>query len=160
MRFPAGFRPVGERGMALLVSLVFLLVLSLIGLSSLQNATLQEKMAASLVRHNRAFQAAEAALRLGESAVRQGDYSLPLCADPVRCAPPAESTVVSGAGFNEASAVTWIATGEGFYAVQNLGTVLNAVGLPPDTSATLYRVTAIGLAGQARSVLESIYAKY
>ncbi|MCO7570806.1 PilX N-terminal domain-containing pilus assembly protein [Pseudomonas chlororaphis] len=160
MLYPAGFKADGEQGMALLVSLVFLLVLSLIGLSSLQNATLQEKMAASLDRHNRSFQAAEAALRLGESAVRQGDYSLPPCADPVRCAPPAESTVVGGAGFNEVSAVTWIATGEGFYAVQNLGIVPNAVGLPPDTSATLYRVTAVGLAGQARSVLESIYAKY
>ncbi|MDP9529879.1 pilus assembly PilX family protein [Pseudomonas protegens] len=160
MLCPAGFKADGEQGMALLVSLVFLLVLSLIGLSSLQNATLQEKMAASLDRHNRSFQAAEAALRLGERAVRQGDYSLPPCADPARCAPPAESTVVSGAGFNEASAVTWITTGEGFYAVQNLGVVLNAVGLPPGTSATLYRVTAVGLAGQARSVLESIYAKY
>ena len=31
--------PLGQRGMALLVSLVFLLLLTLIGLSSLQNAT-------------------------------------------------------------------------------------------------------------------------
>lgn len=37
--------PHSQRGMALLVSLVFLLVLTLIGLSSMQNATLQEKMA-------------------------------------------------------------------------------------------------------------------
>ncbi len=32
-----------QRGMALLVSLVFLLLLTLIGLSSMQSATLQEK---------------------------------------------------------------------------------------------------------------------
>ncbi len=32
-----------QRGMALLVSLVFLLLLTLIGISSMQNATLQEK---------------------------------------------------------------------------------------------------------------------
>ena len=37
-----------QRGMALLVSLVFLLLLTLIGLSSMQNATLQEKMAGSV----------------------------------------------------------------------------------------------------------------
>ena len=37
--------PHAQRGMALLVSLVFLLLLTLIGLSSMQNATLQEKMA-------------------------------------------------------------------------------------------------------------------
>ena len=67
--------PLGQRGMALLVSLVFLLLLTLIGLSSLQNATLQEKMAASLALHNRAFQAAEAALRVGESAVQQDDFA-------------------------------------------------------------------------------------
>ena len=33
-----------QRGMALLVSLVFLLLLTLIGISSMQNANLQEKM--------------------------------------------------------------------------------------------------------------------
>ena len=36
-----------QRGMALLVSLVFLLLLTLIGISSMQNANLQEKMASS-----------------------------------------------------------------------------------------------------------------
>ncbi|WP_256667638.1 pilus assembly PilX family protein [Pseudomonas sp. Fl5BN2] len=149
-----------EQGMALLVSLVFLLLLTMIGISSLQNATLQEKMAASLSLHNRSFQAAEAALRIGESAIRVEDYRLPVCAGPARCAPPAESTVVSAAGAHGASGVLWIATDDGFYGVQNLGASLDAVHVPSSTSATLYRVTAIGLAGQSRSVLESIYAKY
>ncbi|MGE8399252.1 MAG: hypothetical protein ACN6NZ_04885, partial [Burkholderiales bacterium] len=67
---------------------------------------------------------------------------------------------VSSAGFNSVSAVTWIATGEGFYGVQNLGASADAVNLPINTAATLYRVTAVGLAGHSRSVLESIYAKY
>ena len=146
--------------MALLVSLVFLLLLSMIGLSSLQNAMLQEKMSASLTLNNRAFQAAEAALRLGESAVRRDGYRLPVCAGPSQCAPPAESAAVSSAGFNSVSAVTWIATEEGFYGVQNLGASADAVNLPINTAATLYRVTAVGLAGHSRSVLESIYAKY
>ena len=51
----------GQRGMALLVSLVFLLLLTLIGLSSMQNATLQEKMAGSVSLRNQSFQGAEAA---------------------------------------------------------------------------------------------------
>ena len=51
--------PHAQRGMALLVSLVFLLLLTLIGLSSMQNATLQEKMAASVTLRNQSFQGAE-----------------------------------------------------------------------------------------------------
>jgi type IV pilus assembly protein PilX len=56
--------------------------------------------------------------------------------------------------------VTWIASGNGFYGVQNIGTSVAAVNVPSNTSATLYRVTAVGIAGSSRSVVESIYAKY
>ena len=146
-----------QRGMALLVSLVFLLLLTLIGLSSMQNATLQEKMAGSVSLRNHSFQGAEAALRVGESAVQLDSYSLPVCS---QCAPPAEATSITAAGLNSSSGVTWIASGTGFYGVQNIGTTLNAVNVPSNTSATLYRVTAVGIAGNSRSVVESIYAKY
>lgn len=148
---------VKQQGMALLISLVFLLLLTLIGVSSLRNATLQEKMAASLVLRNQSFQAAEAALRIGESAVQKHGDSLAPC---VECPPPAESGVLTVAGTHPQSGVTWVATEQGFYGVQNLGTTLNAVNLPPRTTATLFRVTAVGLAGHSRSVLESIYARY
>ena len=103
-----------QRGMALLVSLVFLLLLTLIGISSMQNATLQEKMAGSLSLRNQSFQAAEAVLRVGESAVQLDSYSLPVCSGTFRCAPPAESTTLKSAGFNSTSGVTWIASGAGF----------------------------------------------
>jgi len=146
-----------QRGMALLISLVFLLLLTLIGLSSMQNATLQEKMAGSVSSRNQSFQGAEAALRVGESAVQLDTYSLPVCS---QCAPPAEATTLTAAGRNGNSGVTWIASGSGFYGVQNIGTTLTAVNVPSNTSATLYRVTAVGIAGNSRSVVESIYAKY
>lgn len=149
-----------ERGMALLASLLFLLLLTMIGLTSMQNATLQEKMTGSLVQHHRAFQVAETALRLGESQVHEGVLRWPVCAVPAQCAPPADAPLVDAAGLNEASGVRWIAAVDGFYAVQNLGVVEDVIGLPEGVPATLYRVTAIGLSGQARSVLESIYAKY
>lgn len=148
-----------ERGMALLVSLVFLLLLTLIGISSMQNATLQEKMAGSVVLRNQSFQLAETALRVGESAVQLETYSLPACAG-TRCLPPAESKVVAAAGLNATSGVTWIAAGKGFYGVQNLGIRSGAVNVPSGIPATLYRVTAVGQVGNSRSVLESIYAKY
>ncbi|WP_434766769.1 pilus assembly PilX family protein [Pseudomonas triticicola] len=149
-----------QRGMVLLVSLVFLLLLTLIGLSSMQSANLQEKMAGSVSLRNQSFQAAEAALRVGESAVQLDSYSLAVCSGTTQCLPPAESSSVSSAGFNSISGVTWIAAGNGFYGVQNIGTTLTAVNVPSNTSATLYRVTAVGIAGNSRSVVESVYAKY
>ncbi|MGY2439777.1 pilus assembly PilX family protein [Pseudomonas sp. SDO52101_S400] len=149
-----------QHGMVLLVSLVFLLLLTVIGLSSMQSANLQEKMAGSVGLRNQSFQTAEAALRIGESAVQLDSYSLAVCANTTQCAPPAESSVVSSAGLNSTSGVNWIAAGSGFYGVQNIGTTLTAVNVPSNTSATLYRVTAVGIVGSSRSVVESVYAKY
>lgn len=149
-----------QRGMALLVSLVFLLLLTLIGVSSMQNATLQEKMAGSVSLRNQSFQGAEAALRVGESAVRRDSYALPVCSGGLQCAPPAESSTITSAGFNANSGVMWVASGKGFYGVQNIGVTRDAVNVPINTQATLYRITAVGIAGYSRSVVESIYAKY
>lgn len=55
-----------ERGSALLVSLVFLLLLTMIGISSIQDSTLQERMAGNNHDREAAFQAAEAGLRAAE----------------------------------------------------------------------------------------------
>lgn len=147
--------------MALLISLVFLLLLTLIGISSMQNATLQEKMAGSVTLRNQSFQLAEMNLRIGESAVQLATYTLAVCGSTTQCAPPAESSAVTGAGLNSTSGVNWIAAGGGFYGVQNIGTTLTAINVPSNTSATLYRVTAVGIVGNnIRSVVESVYAKY
>lgn len=149
-----------QRGMALLVSLVFLLLLTLIGLSSMQSATLQEKMTSSVMQRNQSFQMAEAALRVGESAVQAESYSLPVCT-AAQCAPPPESATVTTAGRYSSSGVLWVAAAGGFYGVQNIGTTLSAVNVPLNTSATLYRITAVAVVGNnQRSVVESIYAKY
>ncbi|XXE08866.1 pilus assembly protein PilX [Pseudomonas sp. Z1-14] len=146
--------------MALLVSLVFLLLLTLIGLSSMQSATLQEKMTSSVMQRNQSFQMAEAALRVGESAVQAESYSLPVCT-AAQCAPPPESATVTAAGRYSSSGVLWVAAAGGFYGVQNIGTTLTAVNVPLNTSATLYRITAVAVVGNnQRSVVESIYAKY
>lgn len=55
-----------ERGAALFVSLVFLLILTIIGLAGMQNTSLEEKMAGNMRDRSLAFQAAESALRAGE----------------------------------------------------------------------------------------------
>lgn len=56
-----------QQGAALVTSLIILLMLTLIGVTAMQTTTLEEKMAGNLRNENLAFQAAEAALRAGES---------------------------------------------------------------------------------------------
>ncbi|BBA35468.1 type IV pilus assembly protein PilX [Methylocaldum marinum] len=56
-----------QSGSALPTTLVILLILTLIGVSSMQTTLLEEKMAGNLRDQNLAFQAAEAALRAGET---------------------------------------------------------------------------------------------
>ncbi|TWI54331.1 type IV pilus assembly protein PilX [Pseudomonas duriflava] len=61
-----------QQGSALIISLVFLLLLTMIGVTSIQDSTLQERMAGNERDRNLAFQAAEAALRAGEEFLREG----------------------------------------------------------------------------------------
>lgn len=55
-----------ERGAALIMSMIFLLVLTVIGIAGMDVTSLEEKMAGNMRDRNAAFQAAEAALRDGE----------------------------------------------------------------------------------------------
>ena len=55
-----------QRGSALIISLVFLVIMTLIAVSSMRDTTLQERMAGNLRDRSLAFQAAEASLRDGE----------------------------------------------------------------------------------------------
>lgn len=158
-----------QQGMALLVSLIMLLMLTMIGISSMQNATLQEKMSTSVQLRNQSFQVAEAALRVGENIVAPKAYTLTKCSGTAACAPPPDSTSVSAAGTGS-NGVSWVASDTGFYAIQNIGTTASPVN-PPDgcyvtsggltsySTVTLYRITAVGLVGGNRSVVESIYGK-
>lgn len=155
-----------QRGMVLVVSLIFLLLLTLIGVSSMQNATLQEKMSGSVQLRNESFQFAEAALRVAETAVQKPAYQLAACSTLSRCAPPADAMTVIAAGTSPTSGVIWVATDGGLYGVQKIGTTKDPVnanyGLDEGLSWTLYRITGVGLIGDqvgSRTVLESIYAK-
>ncbi len=56
-----------QSGVALVVSLLLLLIVTLIGVSGMQTTVLEEKMAGNFKDKNIAFQAAEAALREAEA---------------------------------------------------------------------------------------------
>ena len=57
----------GERGAVLIVGLLLLLVMTIIGVSSMQTTLLEEKMAGNLRDQDLALQAAESALRDAEA---------------------------------------------------------------------------------------------
>ncbi len=67
--------PMRQRGAALIVGLVLLVVVTLVGVGAMQSTTLQEKMAGNLRDSNLAFQASEAVLRHCENILVQ-DYAL------------------------------------------------------------------------------------
>lgn len=56
-----------QNGSALIISLLFLLLLTVVGVTSMRNSTLEERMAGNLRDLNIAFQAAEAGLRVAEA---------------------------------------------------------------------------------------------
>jgi len=60
-----------EHGAALIISLIFLLVLTLLGVGAMRTTNMQERMAGNLRDSNLAFQAAESALREGEQILQQ-----------------------------------------------------------------------------------------
>lgn len=68
MKGRSPIRHEAECGAVLLVSLVMLLLLTLIGLAGMRLVQLEERMAGNLRDRQMAFQAAEAALRAGETA--------------------------------------------------------------------------------------------
>ncbi|MEO1750953.1 PilX N-terminal domain-containing pilus assembly protein [Thiofaba sp. EF100] len=59
--------PEHQQGAALIVALILLLIMTILGLSSIRTTVMDEKMTAASYDRSLAFQAAEAALRAGEA---------------------------------------------------------------------------------------------
>lgn len=66
-----------ERGVVLVMAMVFLLILTLIGVTTMSTTVLEEKMAGNMQDKNTAFQSAESALTSGEN------WLQPLAAMPI-----------------------------------------------------------------------------
>src|SRR5690349_4766114 len=56
--------PVHQRGVALVVSLMLLIVVALVGLAGVRNTIMQQKVSSNLYDREQAFQSAEAAMRV------------------------------------------------------------------------------------------------
>ena len=58
-----------QRGVVLVAGLLILVILSLLGITTMQTSTIEEKMTSNMSQRQLAFQAAEAALRQDRKSV-------------------------------------------------------------------------------------------
>lgn len=157
----------GQRGVALVVALILLVVATLIGLAASRGTVLQERMSANMYDRSLAFQRAEAALRAAEQAI-SGDWRIANLSG-IDCSPGSTTlcTMVPDSSFT-ATGGNWVSVdakqdindamtpGTPQYLIQFMGTGKgeNELGLqanadfgnygspyPPDDVA-YYRVTA------------------
>ena len=168
-------RSFNQHGVSLVIVMIFLVILSVLGVSAIQTSTLSSRIARNESDRNLAFQAAEAALRDGELDVRNkrfdksqcvkgvggcrvqltegGTYFVPACAFG-RCA------VVVGAAPVWETASRWTTTGGSV----NYGRYTGAADLPlvaqqprylleylSVTTNPAYRITAVGFGANTSS---------
>ena len=118
-----------QRGAALIVSLIILLVMTLIGVTSMQTTIMQEKMAGNSRDLSMAFQAAEGAARTGETFLA-GLTAVP---DPTIC--PSAPCLLWNA-FGGATAL-FTATGAGSYTDNVLWASATAISAALPLPATM-----------------------
>lgn len=152
-----------ERGVALVVALILLVVATLIGLAGIRGTSLQERMSANMYDRSLAFQRAEAALRDAERAITAnwqiatlgGQDCSPTSGVLCTLLPPANATWTTVGSVYDVNNDK-VPQGAPQYFIQFMGTgnAQNALGLdanadygnygnsyPPDNVA-YYRVTA------------------
>lgn len=150
-----------QQGVALFVSLIFLLLLTIIGVVAMQNATLQEKMAGNSKFKNESLQYAEAGLREGEGIIASETYSAAIDA--------CDACSGNGCRVPDWGAITvssdtcdvWRQSTDNnsYFYIQKLGQSTAAMNVVAGESVTLFRVTSVATVGGATTALESIYAK-
>jgi type IV pilus assembly protein PilX len=88
-------KPRQERGVALIISMILLVLITMVGLASLRSVVLEEKMAANFYDRSLAFQAAEAGLRAGEAVAVAQALATPRHAQALALAVPTSNTQCS-----------------------------------------------------------------
>ena len=171
-------RPQSQRGIALITVLILLVVMSLLAIISLRTTLMEERMAANMMDRSLSFQAAEAALREGETvaggkpqgAQLAADCTNGLCTAPVAADAPrwTDEDVWTKARTTSVNLGTKTAAAK-FYVeflannVPARGTCTTTEDVSPDATCTQlewrYRVTARSQAdGRAAVILQTTYA--
>lgn len=174
--------PHSQRGVALAVVLILLLIMTLLGLAAMRGTLMQERMTAGQTDRSLSFQASEAALREGEEIASDKPTGVPgngvlgsgcangLCAIPDPNATPVwlDSNVWAAAPM--AADTLGTKTARPKYIVELLadnvpphGSCTTSGDVSPDADCAgterRYRITALSDAtGRAQVMLQSIYA--
>lgn len=152
-----------QSGVALFISLIFLLLLTIISVSGMKSAALQEKMAGNTRYKTISFQYAEAGLREGESVIAASNAAGGLASCTVCNGNNCRTPEFKGAGERNGNNVcgTWRMSSDGnsLFQIQKLGNSSAAINMDPGVSVTLYRVTAVATVSDITTALESIYAQ-
>lgn len=159
-----------QKGISLIMALIFLMVLALLGTWAATSSALQERMAGSTRNHDLAFQAAEAALKDAENTLsnwRTGPFD-----GTVAGLLAYEPTDANDLGHwrDEArwTSVRTVPSGNlgqvatmPVYVIHKLPNTANPDSVPPNQlNIENYRVTARGVGGDASavSILQAIYS--
>jgi len=166
-----------QQGAALVVSLIFLVILTMLGISVASNNTLQERMAGNTRQHDLSFQQAEAALKEADAAVNDPTNALRIYMDAhiaaikAGTAPPTAPDGVRTDKMNEGNDSTYWQddakwTDANSYSHNTSGGqdrryIVDYMGSATDGSPAVtkyyFRVTARGASGNAEAILQSMY---
>lgn len=168
------------KGMALVAALILLLGLTVLGLSSMKLAHLQERMARNTTLTSQAFHTSDSSLIFGELSLKVQNTRPEVDAETTCLSPPCELWgSQADLNFQTATNVWWLAQGKIPTYSTDLPTALSESqnrfvieeiqfitdDLDPDSlslsqGTVYYRVTSWGIANDgAQSMLQSIYAQ-
>lgn len=171
-----------EQGAVLVTGLIFLVVLTLLGVSAMSVNALEERMAGNSRDLNIAFQAAESGLRDAELDILKNispasgfDASCinGLCLPPTSSTPLAQSinwsdtSITRKYGAYTGTASLALVSSQPRYIIELLSTLPAspgqsiATGIKPASSAVVYRISALGVGGRSESrvILQSLFVK-
>lgn len=175
--------PSAQAGMVLIVGLVMVLLITIVGLAAIRGTGLQENMAGNMRDRNIAFQAAESALREGETIVSPTTKVLPAfnCVKASGTCPDQSATPKKAVIFMtedewdfvaKESAMDLDVADKPSYLLEELdvdigasaaveGSAIDVGGMMTTGDATPYRVTArgYGLSQDAEAILQSAYKR-
>ena len=164
-----------QRGAVLVVGLLLLMVMTVLGISSLKTVTLEERMSANAYDRSLAFQAAEAALRVGEDIALRQSQAIPQNPDfpnngkpgssPCQCLNGLCTKGCTLTEWNNIDFSGWATTsvlsdlsGSVKYMVEAIDNDSPCPNSPTE-SCSIYRITALSQAApnRAKVVLQSLY---
>lgn len=170
-----GYSYPNQHGMALVISLIFLVVLTALGIFAIQNNTLQERMAGNYRNQHIAFEAAELALRVGEEATIQRTHAgSPISVLDNNSTDPWNPEYWLDAVTNNSAKAHQLEAGSAPHSSQQPIFFLEEIDMPlivdtdiedpvtdaaldgslePERTQNLYRITAIGFGGTDDAVI-------